>query len=46
MAIAELLKPDEEDYFVLKPKHSGFHSTAGCLYARLQGACAPRLHCL
>jgi nicotinamidase-related amidase len=26
-AIAELLKPDEDDYFVLKPKHSGFHST-------------------
>lgn len=26
-AIAELLAPDEEDYFVLKPKHSGFHST-------------------
>jgi nicotinamidase-related amidase len=26
-AIAELLEPDEEDYFVLKPKHSGFHST-------------------
>jgi nicotinamidase-related amidase len=25
--IARLLKPDEEDYFVLKPKHSGFHST-------------------
>lgn len=25
--IAELLQPDEEDYFVLKPKHSGFHST-------------------
>jgi nicotinamidase-related amidase len=25
--IAEALKPDEEDYFVLKPKHSGFHST-------------------
>jgi nicotinamidase-related amidase len=25
--IAELLRPDEEDYFVLKPKHSGFHST-------------------
>ncbi len=25
--IAELLKPDKEDYFVLKPKHSGFHST-------------------
>jgi nicotinamidase-related amidase len=26
--IAQLLKPDEEDYFVLKPKHSGFHSTS------------------
>ena len=25
--IAELLAPDEDDYFVLKPKHSGFHST-------------------
>lgn len=25
--IAELLAPDEKDYFVLKPKHSGFHST-------------------
>ncbi len=25
--IAELLAPDEEDYFVLKPKHSGFFST-------------------
>jgi nicotinamidase-related amidase len=25
--IAELLKPDEDDYFVLKPKHSGFYST-------------------
>jgi nicotinamidase-related amidase len=25
--IAELLQPNEEDYFVLKPKHSGFHST-------------------
>ena len=23
----ELLLPDEEDYFVLKPKHSGFYST-------------------
>jgi nicotinamidase-related amidase len=27
-ALAELLKPDEDDYFVLKPKHSGFHSTS------------------
>jgi nicotinamidase-related amidase len=26
--IAEKLKPDDEDYFILKPKHSGFHSTA------------------
>src|SRR3954470_6949783 len=25
--IAELLKPDPDDYFVLKPKHSGFYST-------------------
>jgi nicotinamidase-related amidase len=25
--IVELLKPDEEDYFVLKPKHSGFYTT-------------------
>ena len=25
--LAELLKPDEDDYFVLKPKHSGFYST-------------------
>jgi nicotinamidase-related amidase len=25
--IAELLKPEEDDYFVLKPKHSGFYST-------------------
>jgi nicotinamidase-related amidase len=26
--IAELLAPDEDDYFVLKPKHAGFHSTS------------------
>ncbi len=26
-AIVEKLLPDEEDYFVLKPKHSGFFST-------------------
>ena len=25
--LAELLHPDEDDYFVLKPKHSGFFST-------------------
>jgi nicotinamidase-related amidase len=27
-AIVELLRPDKDDYFVLKPKHSGFYSTA------------------
>ena len=26
--IVELLKPEQDDYFVLKPKHSGFFSTA------------------
>lgn len=26
--VVELLKPAEDDYFVLKPKHSGFYSTA------------------
>jgi len=26
--VAELLRPGPEDYFVLKPKHSGFFSTA------------------
>ena len=26
--IVELLRPDKDDYFVLKPKHSGFFSTA------------------
>ncbi|MDT7540527.1 MAG: hypothetical protein QOE33_431 [Acidobacteriota bacterium] len=26
-SLAELLKPEEDDYFVLKPKHSGFFST-------------------
>jgi nicotinamidase-related amidase len=25
--IVELLRPDEDDYFVLKPAHSGFYST-------------------
>jgi len=25
--IATLLRPEEDDYFVLKPKHSGFYST-------------------
>jgi nicotinamidase-related amidase len=26
-AIARMLKPDDEDYFVLKPKHSAFYAT-------------------
>jgi nicotinamidase-related amidase len=26
--VAALLKPSADDYFVLKPKHSGFHATA------------------
>lgn len=26
--IVKLLAPDDEDYFVLKPKHSGFYSTS------------------
>jgi nicotinamidase-related amidase len=25
--LVQVLEPDENDYFVLKPKHSGFHST-------------------
>jgi nicotinamidase-related amidase len=25
--VSEMLRPDEEDYFVLKPKHSGFFSS-------------------
>src|SRR5207247_3704918 len=35
-AIAELLRPEDDDYFVLKPKHSGFFSTSlGLLLRRL-----------
>ena len=34
--IAELLKPDPDDYFVLKPKHSGFqYTTLGVLLEHL-----------
>jgi nicotinamidase-related amidase len=33
-AIAEILKPDAEDYFVLKPKHSAFYSTTMDLLLR------------
>lgn len=28
--IAQLLQPNKEDYFVLKPKHSEFFSTTSC----------------
>ncbi len=33
--IAQILKPSREDYFVLKPKHSGFFSTTLELLLRL-----------
>jgi nicotinamidase-related amidase len=36
--IAKLLKPDEDDYFVLKPKHSGFFSTTLDLLLEYLGA--------
>jgi nicotinamidase-related amidase len=36
--IAELLKPQEEDYFVLKAKHSGFFSTTLDLLLEYLGA--------
>ena len=36
--IAELLRPQPEDYFVLKPKHSGFFSTSLDLLLQHLGA--------
>ena len=36
--LVELLKPDEDDYFVLKPKHSGFFSTTLDLLLQYLGA--------
>lgn len=36
--IVELLKPDDDDYFVLKPKHSGFFSTTLDLVLEYLGA--------
>jgi nicotinamidase-related amidase len=36
-SIAELLRPDEDDYFVLKPKHSGFYSTGLDILLRYLG---------
>jgi nicotinamidase-related amidase len=35
--IVELLQPDDDDYFVLKPKHSGFYSTTLDLLLRYFG---------
>jgi nicotinamidase-related amidase len=36
--VVELLRPDEDDYFVLKPKHSGFFSTTLDILLRYLGA--------
>lgn len=36
--IVELLKPERDDYFVLKPKHSGFYSTTLDLLLQYLGA--------
>ena len=36
--VVELLKPDRDDYFVLKPKHSGFYSTTLDLLLKHLGA--------
>jgi nicotinamidase-related amidase len=36
--IATILQPDAEDYFVLKPKHSGFYSTTLELLLQALGA--------
>ncbi len=35
--IVELLQPDQDDYFVLKPKHSGFFSTTLDILLRYLG---------
>lgn len=37
-AVARLLAPSEDDYFVLKPMHSGFHSTTLDLLLRQLGS--------
>jgi nicotinamidase-related amidase len=36
--LATILQPDAEDYFVLKPKHSGFYSTTLALLLQALGA--------
>ena len=35
--LAQLLRPEEDDYFILKPKHSGFYSTTLDLLLRHLG---------
>ncbi len=37
-SLAQLLRPDEDDYFVLKPMHSGFYSTSLSLLLKHLGA--------
>ncbi len=37
-ALAQLLRPEKDDYFILKPKHSGFYATALDLLLRHLGA--------
>jgi nicotinamidase-related amidase len=37
-SIAQLLHPQDDDYFVLKPKHSGFYATPLDLLLRFLGA--------
>lgn len=37
-AVTRLLIPEEDDYFVLKPKHSGFHSTSLDVFLSYLGA--------
>jgi len=37
--LAEILQPEEDDYFVLKPKHSGFYSTSLDVLLSYLGVC-------
>lgn len=36
--LAEILRPDEDDYFVLKPRHSGFYSSSLDVLLKALGA--------
>ena len=42
--IVDLLRPDEDDYFVLKPKHSGFFSSTLETLVALSGRANTRPH--